>query len=166
MQPHPSQPGHRTAPAVRRRLWPAAALGLPLASPVAVRWILELLLGDGGTPGGDAHLPAASLPAWALHGIGLAASAVAAACLYTLVKAVRAGHVRAGWWAVVAPLTVLGAFGGALLWVGQAPVIGANIGYGMMLLAAGPLAAICLLTAVAGAVGLAVSARSRAARRA
>jgi len=79
-----------------------------------------------------------ALSAHAELGIGLVSLGVAATALSALLWAVRTGRLHPEVLRVLAPIAAISAYAGALYSVATAPVIGANIGGGMMLIAGPP----------------------------
>lgn len=71
--------------------------------------------------------------------VGLGALVLVGGALAVLVRQVRSGRWRTGWLQVAAASAMLCSYAGLLVAVATAPVIGANIGAGMMLLGAAPV---------------------------
>lgn len=132
------------------------AAGVLASGPLAW-WLGDALDSVGGAvPTGDADYfwQPLSLSTGARAAVGLSGVAVVACALTVLVRQVRSGHWRAGWVQVTAASAMVCAYAGMFVAVATAPVIGANIGAGVMLLAAAPVGLGAVIWAIVALVRL------------
>lgn len=111
-----------------------------LAAAPAVWWLAGLLPDedlDGAPP--DHAITPPEIGATAELVIGLVAVVVLAAGAVALDRGTRGGLLSRGWARVAAAAALAAGYVGFTYRVGTEPVIGANIGYGMLMLGAIPL---------------------------
>lgn len=139
------------------------AAGVVATAPVAW-WLGDLLNRIGGSVSADEAdyvWRPLSLSAAGGAAIGLGALAIVACALAVLLRRVRSGHWQAGWLQVVAAPAMVCSYAGMLVAVATAPVIGANIGAGVMLLGAAPVGLGAAVWLVVALVRLRSTARPR-----
>lgn len=115
------------------------AAGVLAAAP-AVWWLAGLLPDedlDGASP--DFAITPPAIGATAELVIGLVAVAVLACAAVALDRSTRVGLLAPGWARIVAAAALAAGYVGLTFRVGTEPVIGVNIGYGMLMLGAIPV---------------------------
>lgn len=129
-----------------RRSAVGAALGMVVSAPVASWWLSEVFLVEPeSVPAGDAEpdVLVAPLPlgGTAEQVVGWVALAVAVGSTALVVLAVRRGALDRRWVSVLAALAGIGGLAGiGWSWI-TVPTIGANIGAGLYVIVAAPVAA-------------------------
>lgn len=126
-----------------------AAIGLVLATPVASWWVMDVIATSEQLLDPDyAFRPIPMDPTTKLL-IGVTAVTFVVAAVFALVLTDPDWHFVRRWWTVVAPLLAVGAICGGGWAAMTAPVIGANIGAGLVLLGAPPVVVALLIWAPA-----------------
>lgn len=128
-----------------------ALIGLP-ALVVSTAWL-------SGLPEPD-HSPADADYLWrpldisdrARLALGLAATVLAAGAIVLLWRWFKAGRITRTVMIVLTAIAAIAAYAGVTYGAATAPEIGANIGGGLMLLAAGPFVAVTIVVAVVAVV--------------
>lgn len=127
----------------------SAAAGLVLATPLASWWVMDVIATSEQLLDPDyAFRPIQIDPTTKLL-IGVMAVTVVVTAAFALVLTDPDWRFVRRWWTVVAPLLAVGAICGGGWAVMTAPVIGANIGAGLVLLGAPPLVLALLVWAPA-----------------
>lgn len=115
------------------------AAGVVAAAP-AVWWVTGLLPSedlDGGVP--DYAITPPDIGSTAELAIGLIAAAIVAGAAIALDRGTRSGMLARGWAQIAAAAALAMGYVGLTYRVGTEPVIGANIGFGMLMLGAIPV---------------------------
>ena len=118
------------------------ALGVVAVGPAAW-WVVDGLGGLGAQVApedADYAWQPLAISAAVARTVGIVACLLVVAALFVLVAQTRSHRWRAAWWQVAAALAVLFGYAGMLVAVATEPVIGANIGFGLMALGAAPVA--------------------------
>ncbi|HEX2782751.1 MAG TPA: hypothetical protein VHN36_04140, partial [Ilumatobacteraceae bacterium] len=122
-----------------RRVRPALIIGAGITSIApAVWWIGGLIPSDVAAENADYLVHPLRLPPFVEPAIGLLAVLLAGFAARELHRRVRGGELRFEWWQVAAALAAISAFGGLTYRIVTAPVIGANIGGGILIIFALP----------------------------
>ncbi len=120
---------------------------LLLATPVAIWWMVgDLSTIDPSQVEPDYVIRPLGVSAEAERMIGISASLLVLVAAGGLATVTIRASVNPRWWFVVLPLLVAGAFCGLALRIGTAAVIGANIGWGLVVVAGPPFICAMLLT--------------------
>ncbi len=82
--------------------------------------------------------------------LGLIVTVVTVVYGYLLLRWIQHGTLSRRWSAVLIPAAAVAAYGGLMYEVTTAPVIGANIGGGLMVLGAGPFVVIMAIVSIVG----------------
>ncbi|GAA4676354.1 hypothetical protein GCM10023347_33340 [Streptomyces chumphonensis] len=130
----------------------AASVGLVLALPVTVWWVVGAVTADPDVVDPDYAVRPPSSEVTAL--LGTVSLTLVVLCGIVVLQAVQRGTFDARWWTALAPALVAGVGAGAAWAVITAPSIGANIGAGFALLLGGPLVAGLLLWSAGCAIWL------------
>lgn len=117
----------------------ALIIGAGIASLApAVWWIVGLIPSDVAAENADYLVRPLRLPSFVEPAVGLLSVLLAGFVAREVRRGARGGEFRSEWWQVAAALGALTAYGGLTYRVVTAPVIGANIGGGFLILFALP----------------------------
>ncbi len=146
----------RTRPTSLPRPLSALMTALLLAgTAVSTWWVTRTPPHEEAAAGGfsldeaDHAIDPLVLPAWAETLIGVSALVITLAMAALLVRAMVVERLDRRWGAVILSLTPIAAMAGLWWMIGTAPVIGANIGFGLASMVFGPASLILLAVAIA-----------------
>jgi len=128
-----------------------ALIGLP-ALVVSAAWLSGLPEPDRSPADADYLWQPLDISDGARLALGLAATVLAASAIVLLWRWFKLGRITRTIMIVLTAIGAIAAYGGSMYGVATAPVIGANIGGGLMLLAAGPFVAGTVAVAVVAVV--------------
>ncbi|MBR8741815.1 hypothetical protein [Nocardiopsis sp. MG754419] len=144
---------HRPGPA---QLLQSAAL--LVGSGISAWWLTytrpEKVAAEQGFPLSEADdvIHSFTLPAWAENTLGVGALVVTVVTAILLIRAWRAGRLGTRWALALLALVPIPMMAGVLWVIATAPIIGANIGLGLGIMAFGPATLILLVVAVVMAI--------------
>lgn len=128
------------------------ALGGLLALAVSVAWVVGLVEPERSNADPDFMWQPLDIGDNTRLALGLGATALAAVAIAIVWRSFKAGDITRTVMIVLSASGSIAAYGGMMYGVGTAPVTGANIGGGLMLLAAGPFVVITIAVAVVAVV--------------
>jgi len=128
-----------------------ALIGLP-ALVVSAAWLSGLPEPDRSPADADYLWQPLDISDGAWLALGLAATVLAASAIVLLWRLFETGRISRTVMIMLTAVGAIAAYAGVMYGVATAPVIGANIGGGLMLLAAGPFVAVTIGVAVVAVV--------------
>lgn len=130
-----------------------ACIGLVLATPVAACWLMDLIAAADHLEDPDYAVRPLQIDPTTKLALGILALAVVVGAILELALFEPARQLIREWWSVIFPLVSVGIICGTGWAIMTAPVIGANIGAGMIILTAPPVVVALLTWAAVGCYG-------------
>jgi uncharacterized membrane protein YfcA len=122
------------------RIGRTVLVGLGLAATTPLSWWIGGLVPDEVRPqdNPDYMWHPIKLSSGVETAIGLGSMVIVGVAILRFYRAIRRHTLRREWFGVIAPLAAIAAYAGFAYRAATMPVIGANIGGGLMILGAGP----------------------------